>query len=355
MKPLGVGIIGLHHLHPESYVPLFEQMEETRLVAVAELDAALLEGFERKTGATGHSDWRTLIARDDVDLVVIFLPHNACPEAAISAAEAGKHVLVEKPMAATSEGARRMAEAARRNGVKLSAPYAWRYHPVTKTIRKLIEEGVLGDIVACEGRCAAGRPDRYLLGNAPWIVEKAQSGGGPMHNLGVHWIDLFRHLLKDEVARVSGEVVHTHPEMDIEDHAFALLRFEKGAVASLDISYSVPPAYPHGRDLYIEIRGSAGVLSWSPAWLGETDELLICSDAESYRDAPLRRMAIQSEKVAGYGGVMGLACLRDFVRAIAEDRPPAVSPEDGIQALRVVEAIYRAAETRSVVSVKREA
>ncbi|MCD6336449.1 MAG: Gfo/Idh/MocA family oxidoreductase [Candidatus Latescibacteria bacterium] len=355
MKPLGVGIIGLRHLHPESYVPLFERIEETQLVAVAESDAGLLEAFERKTGAVGTEDWRALIARDDVDLVVIFLPHRACPEAAIAAAEAGKHVLVEKPMAATSEGVRRMAEAARGNGVKLSAPYAWRYHPVTKTIRKLIEDRILGDIVACEGRCAAGRPDRYLLGNSPWIVEKFQSGGGPMHNLGVHWIDLFRYLLKDEVARVSGEVVQSHPEMDIEDHAFALLRFEKGAVASLDISYSVPPAYPHGRDLYIEIRGTSGVLSWSPAWLGETDELLVCSDAEAYRDAPLRRMAIQSEKVPGYGGVMGLAFLRDFVRAIAEDRSPAVSPEDGIQALNVVEAIYRAAETRNVVDVKRDA
>ena len=354
MSTLGVGIIGMQMTQPESYVPLFEQVEETRLVAVAESDAALLAGFEQKTGAVGIRDWRALIARDDVDLVAIFLPHSACPEAAIAAAEAGKHVLVEKPMAATSEGARRMAEAARRNGVKLSTPYAWRYHPVSAAIRQLVVEGVLGDVVACEGRCAAGRSDRYLQGNAPWIVEKAQSGGGPMHNLGVHWIDLFRWLLKDEVVRVSGEVVHTYPGIDIEDHAFALLSFEKGAVATLDISYSVPPAYPRGRDLFIGIRGTWGVVSWSPAWGDEADELLVCSDAEAYRDAPLRRIAIQSEKVSGYGGVMGLAFLRDFVRAIVEDKPPAVSPEDGVEALNVVEAIYQAAETRSVVGVKRE-
>ena len=354
MRTLGVGIIGLRHLHPESYVPLFEQVEETRLVAVAESDAALLAEFEQKTGAVGHRDWRALIARDDVDLVAIFLPHSACPEAAIEAAEAGKHILVEKPMAATAEGVRRMAEAAQRNGIKLSTPYAWRYHPVSEAIRQLIQEGVLGDVVACEGRCAAGRPDRYLRGNAPWIVEKAQSGGGPMHNLGVHWIDLFRWLLKDEVVRVSGEVVHTHPEIDVEDHAFALLRFERGAAATLDISYSVPPAYPRGRDLFIGIRGTSGVVSWSPAWGDEADELLVCSDAEAYRDAPLRRIAFQSENVDGYGGVMGLAFLRDFVRAIVENRPPAISPEDGIQALNVVEAIYRAAETKEVVNVKRE-
>ncbi|MFH1006313.1 MAG: Gfo/Idh/MocA family oxidoreductase [Candidatus Latescibacterota bacterium] len=353
MKPLGVGIIGLRHLHATSYVPLFEQLEQMRLVAVAESDASLLGRFAQQTGAAGHRDWQTLIARDDVDLVLILLPHCACPEAAIAAAEAGRHVLVEKPMAATSDGVRSMALAARRNGVKLSVPYVWRYHPVTKTIRKLIEEGALGEIVACEGRCAAGRPDRYLDGNSPWIVEKAQSGGGPMHNLGVHWIDLFRYLLKDEVARVSGEVVYTHPEGDIEDHAFALLRFDRGAVASLDISYSVPPSYPHGRDLYIEMRGTSGVLSWSPAWLGETDELLVCSDAEGFGNTPLRRMTFESEKVAGYAGEMGLSFLQDFADAILEDHPPAVTAQDGLEALSVVEAIYRAAQTAEVVPVKR--
>lgn len=342
---LGVGIIGLRHLHPRDYVPLFEQVEETQLVAVAEQDRVLLKAFTEDVDVEGYTDWTELLRREDIHLIALFLPHSECPGVAVQAAQMGKHILVEKPMAASAEGARRMVKAAQTHGVKLTTPYVWRYHPVSREIKRLIQEGVLGDLIACEGRCAAGRSDRYLHGNAPWMVHKAQSGGGPMLNLGVHWIDLFRWLLQDEVVRVSGEISHTTPGIDIEDNAFALLRFSQGAVATLDISYSVPPAYPRGRDLYISLRGTRGIVSWSPAWGDEADELLLCTDAPGYETAPLRRIALRSESVRGYSGVMGLQFMGDLAASILNDQPPPIPGEEGVRNLEIVEAIYRAAET----------
>jgi predicted dehydrogenase len=178
-------------------MPLFQAIPGAAVVAVADSNPAVLDRFTRDFPVRGYSDWRDLLERESLDLAVIFLPHADCPDAAVACAQRGVHVLVEKPMAASAEGVRRMIAAAEQAGVILSTPYVWRYHPVALQMKKLIEQGVTGRIVGCEGRCAAGRLGRYTEAHAGWMLEKARSGGGPMFNLGVHWIDLYRWLLAD--------------------------------------------------------------------------------------------------------------------------------------------------------------
>ncbi len=353
MGTLGVGIIGLHHLHPVDYLPHFEALAETKVLAIAEADAAYLSRVCEGAGIHGDEDYGKLLARSDIGLVALFLPHVDCPEAVERAAEAGKHVIVEKPMADTSDGIRRMIAATRKAGVMLSSAYCWRYHPASRQIKRLVDEGLLGDVVALEGRCAAGSPLRYFNESiSPWLVEKASAGGGPMHNLGVHWIDLFRWLLEDEVDSATGMVSHAQHKLEVEDNSFGTIRFRGGATATLDISYSVPGSYPAGRDLFIAIRGTKGALSWSPAWGGTADEVFVVSDDSAWIDGPVRTLQIGSRDVQGYGGVSGLAYLRDVVAAIADGREPEVTGIDGLRAMEVVEAIYQSAETGKTVQVQ---
>ena len=156
-QPLTVGFLGLSHLHPPSYMPLFQAIPGAAVVAVADSNPAVLDRFLKDFPVRGYSDWHNLLERESLDLAVIFLPHADCPDAAVACAQRGIHVLVEKPMAASAEGVRRMIAAAKQAGVILSTPYVWRYHPVALQMKKLIEQGVTGRIVGCEGRCAAGR------------------------------------------------------------------------------------------------------------------------------------------------------------------------------------------------------
>ena len=342
---LTVGILGLCHLHPRSYMINFQAIPGMTVTAVADSNQAVLEGFTKDFAVRGYSDWRELIDRERPDLAVLFLPHAECPEAAIACAEHSVHVLVEKPMAAGSEGVRRMMAAAGKAGVILSTPYVWRYHPVIRHMKQLLGEGVLGHIVGCEGRCAAGRLARYVEGNAGWMLVKALSGGGPMYNLGVHWIDLYRWLLSDEVVEVVGKNVRINQTYDIEDNSFALLTFSRGTVLALDISYTVPQSYPFGRDLFLALRGTAGVLSWSPSFEGVKECLFVCSDSSDYADAPRRHIDFEIQPHAGYGGVMGLRFLSDLARSIRNNAPPAIAGQDGLRALEVVEAIYQSAES----------
>ncbi|MCY3765095.1 MAG: Gfo/Idh/MocA family oxidoreductase [Gemmatimonadetes bacterium] len=350
MKRLGVGIVGFHHLHSLDYLPHFDAIGRSEVRAVAEADPAYLERVCLQTGIDGYEDYNTLLAREDIGLVVILLPHAECPDAVERAASSGKHVIVEKPMADTSEGIRRMIAATEKAGVTLSSPYCWRAHPASRKIKELVDRGILGQIVALEGRCAAGSPLRYLDdGISPWLNQKAIAGGGPMHNLGTHWIDLFRWFLKDEVQQATGMVSHLQHRLDIEDNSFGIVRFRSGATATLDISYSVPKAYPAGRDLFIGLRGSLGTVSWSPAWGGTADEVFVVSDHPDFTDEPRTTLKIASEAADGYGGVSGRVYLSETVDAILDGKPPGISGNDGLKALEVVEAIYGSAERGRVV------
>jgi len=330
---------------------LFRAIPGVEVIAAADANPAVLEGFVKDFPLRGYADWRELLEKEPLDLALIFLPHADCPEAAVACAARGVHVVVEKPMAADAAGARRMIAAAERARVILSTPYVWRYHPVAQEMKRLVEEGVTGPIVGCEGRCAAGRLSRYTEGNAGWMLEKARSGGGPMCNLGVHWIDLYRWILADEVVEVIGKTVRVNRQYDIEDNSFALLTFSRGAVLALDISYTVPDSYPFGRDLYLALRGANGVLSWSPSFEGVKERLFVCSDSGEYSQPARQHLDFEIPPQPGYGGVMGLRFLSDLVESIRTGKPPAITGQDGLKALEVVEAVYQSAERRKSVEV----
>lgn len=351
-KKLNVGLIGLGHLHPRLYMPILANCADTQVVAVSEQNEQLLKSFCSDFGVKGYSDYEKMISEEKIDFAIIFLPHCDCAEAAVKCASKGIHIIVEKPVAHTSADAAKIAAAVEKYGVKFSTGYCWRLHPAAVQIKRLIEEGVLGDIVGGEARIAAGRIERYITGNSPWMLEKAKSGGGPMYNLGVHWIDLLRYILKDDVKALVGKNVKVNDKYDIEDNSFAHLQFSKGMIIALDVSYTVPDSFPFGRDLYIGLRGTKGTLSWAPAYEGSKDVVFVCSDAEGFAGACKRELVFELDKVAGYSGYMGQAYVDDFARAIIEDTKPYIDVADSVKVLDIVEAIYESDRQGCWINVK---
>jgi predicted dehydrogenase len=338
---------------------LFENCPVTKVVAAFDRDRGLLDAFCKDFGIRGYTDLNELLAKEKIDIAAVFLPHSDCADAAIACADRGVHLLVEKPIARTADEVRRVAEAVKRNGVKITTGYCWRYHPVVKEMKERIEQGFVGSIVSVEARLAAGRVDRYLKGSAKWMLEKAKSGGGPMYNLGVHWIDLLCHVLDDSVEEVCAVNTKTSDAYDVEDSSVALLKFSKGTVGVLTTSYIVPDCFPNGRDLYIGIKGTKGVLSYSPKYEGEqgsgsagqTDILELYSDSEKTSGSSARKFLFDLDKVSGYSGYMGKAYVEDFVDSILHDREPLISIRQAIDVLDVVEAIYASDQKRGWVKV----
>jgi predicted dehydrogenase len=323
------------------------------VVAVCEEDDRLRQSFCADYGVKGYASLTELLRSEELDIAAIFLPHADCPDAAVKCARKGIHLMVEKPVAADVRGAKRIAAAAAKGGALFTTGYCWRMHPVACEFKRLVDSGVAGRIIGAEGRCAAGRVQRYIEGHSEWMLQRERSGGGPIYNLGVHWIDLFRWILSDEVVEASGRNVKVNTEYDIEDNSYAHLRFSKGAILALDISYTVPDSYPNGRDLFLAVRGTKGVLSWAPAFEGERDILNVCSDAWEFAGSPLRTQEFELCNCPGYAGYMGREYIRGFAEAIVEGKRPAITGEDAIAALQVVEAIYRSAAEKRWVKVSK--
>ena len=347
-----IAIVGLGHLHPRSYMPHFQGTPGVSVAAVAEADAKLREAFCKDFGVRGFATVEELLEKEKIEAAAIFLPHVDCPAAAEKCAARGIHLMVEKPMAATSAGAQKIVDAAARGKVQLTTGYAWRLHPVAREFKRIVKEGLIGRVVGAEGRCAAGRLQRYIAGHSSWMLCKEISGGGPMFNLGVHWIDLFRWMFEDEVAEVSGRNVKVNTAYDIEDNSFAHLRFRSGAIAALDISYTVPDAFPCGRDLYLSVRGTQGAIMWSPAFEGQKDSLFVCSDHPSFSGIPRVTREFELQPTPGYVGFMGREYVRVFAEAVRGRAGLPVTGADGVAALKVVEAIYRSDAERRWMAVE---
>jgi predicted dehydrogenase len=354
LEKLKAGIIGLQHLHPISYIPhiLNNNMD---LVGVAEENADLIENKKPNfpPNVRYYTNYRSLLNNEKLNIVFIFSQLNLVPEIVEVAAKNKVNVIIEKPMASSIVGAEKIIESCKQNNILASVPYVWRYHSVAKEIKKILDKGVLGEVQAVEGRCIAGKIERYISANSAWIIESEKSGGGAMWNLGVHWIDLFRWFLNfPEAERVYAEYTKFTKNIDIEENSHGIIKFFNGVVCTLNIGYSSPPSFPHGRDLHINIRGTLGSLTWNPAYEGEEDEVFICSDHPEFSGAPNQTIKMKQKSIDGYSGMMGYEYIKDIVNCIENRSTPPISLEDSIEVLRITDAFNRSAKNHEVVYLK---
>jgi predicted dehydrogenase len=344
MKPIGLAIWGLHHQHPRWYWPLFQNLPQFKPLCICDTDQAFLAESADFFCLDTHSDPAEMLSRSDVEAVMIFVPHSEMPAAVEQALAAGKHVLVEKPMGANVEDVRRVCDLAAGTDLTVTTGYCWRYDPMARKIKGWIDQGLLGEVVHFEGRMTAGGAGRYVRDKAPWMLDAAQ-GGGPMFNLGVHWVDLFHWWTGMEIAALSGRThqIGGQPERSIEDCAYALLEYPNGATGLLDISYTAPPSFPQGRDLFISVRGTVGSVNWYPSWGGDDHDVLLVTEHESVGEAKVQHIQEPTAKIAGYCGQMGLDYLADWARAIRSGGPLGIPVTDGLRAAVAADAVLRSA------------
>jgi predicted dehydrogenase len=234
---IGWGLIGAGDIVRKRVAEALRDGRGSELVAVSRARADLVERFAHEIGARrGHPNWRDLVGDPDVDAVYVATPVHLHAEQTIAAAEAGRHVLCEKPMAMDVAECDRMIAACRASGVRLGVAYYRRFYPVVARIAALLESGEIGDPVWAQMTAfesfnpAPGAP-------RAWLVQPSQSGGGPMADFGCHRLEVLLHLL-GPVRRVRSVVANVVLPRAVEDTAAALLRFEHGPCAMLAVTHA---------------------------------------------------------------------------------------------------------------------
>jgi UDP-N-acetyl-2-amino-2-deoxyglucuronate dehydrogenase len=321
------------------------------LAAVVGRNEARAETLAGPHHAATHRTLESLLDRGGVDAVILCTPHPLHAEQAIEAARAGLHVVVEKPMALEPADAERMLAAARDTGVVLSVISQRRWYEAVRRVKDAIEAGRIGVPGLASVEVLGWRGPEYYAMDA-WRGTTAGEGGGVLVNQAIHQLDLVTWLLGPAI-EVDGWVANVnHPQIEVEDSAVAVVRFAGGALATIMASNSQRPGlyariHVHGSSgasVGVETDGGsvfvAGVslpsIARNDLWTipGEEDGPAAWEDAD--------RATLAAVDIASYYHELQL---RDVVVAIREGRPPAVTGADGLRAVDLMAAIYRAAAT----------
>jgi predicted dehydrogenase len=324
-------------------------------VLVARDAEATRDLADRYGWAESATDWRTVVDRDDIDVVDVCLPGHLHAEVTIAALEAGKHVLVEKPLANTVPEAEKMllaARAARERGVASMVGFNYRRVPALAMARELIASGRVGDVRQVK---IAYLQDWLADADAPmtWRLRRETAGSGALGDLASHAVDQVRFVLGADVVSVSGSTetfvrrrtgADGPEDVTVDDAAWATLRTSSGAVASLEVTRM---ATGRKNSLTIEVYGSAGALAFD---LERLNELSVCSDPTAGFTRMLVTEAEQPYVGAWWppGHVLGwdhtfTSQAADFLRAIATGVDPSPSFEDGLAVQRVLAAVEESA------------
>ena len=251
---VGVGIIGCGLIGQKRA----KALGEGRLIACADINQSCARVLAGKSGATVFSDWRSLLALQDVEMVVIATLHDSLAEITLAAISAGKHVLVEKPAARNPEELEPVMAAAERRGVKVHVGFNHRYHRAFRKARELFEAGALGELMFIRARYGHGGRIGY---DKEWRANPVLCGGGELMDQGPHLIDLARWFLGD-FTEVQGFAHTYYWDMPVDDNGFMLLKTAKRQVAFLHTSCTewknLFSMEIYGKDAKLEITGLGG-------------------------------------------------------------------------------------------------
>jgi predicted dehydrogenase len=339
-EPLGVALLGAAHLtHAWAYARALTESSAARVVGIHDAEPQHARWIRQDFGVPFVDDARELVASPDVDAVVV-CSANADHRAHVElAASLGRHVLCEKPVATTVEDARAMVAACEAAGVQLHVAFVSRFLPLVARARDAVRDGRLGDVIGLVGG-NRGRPP--LPPSYPaWITDPVAAGGGALIDHSVHVTDVMRHVSGLEVCAVSAEAGSLLWECGVDDVAIMSLRFENGAVGSVDPSWSVPADNPWDYDFYLRLVGTEGSLDITDA----AESLLVVS-ARDGGPRGLRRTSFAQDA--------DRAMIEGFLASVRAGsvQEPCATGEDGLRALEVALAGYRSASSGSVTELR---
>jgi UDP-N-acetylglucosamine 3-dehydrogenase len=249
-----VGVVGCGTIARRVHIPGLQAAGAELTAFTSRTRASAEEAARECGGGTVLDTWSELVVRSDVDLVDVCTPNALHADIAVAAAEAGKHVLVEKPMARTVAEADRMIAAARASGVALVPAQNSRFLAPFVAMREAVARGDVGEVRAVRCAWGHGGPEGWASG-AKWFRQREASGGGALIDLGVHAADLLRSVLGDELVEVAA-MTSPGATGDVEDLAQVVMRFAGGAIGTLQASWAVAD----GNDNQLTIQGTRGTL-----------------------------------------------------------------------------------------------
>lgn len=340
-RTYGIALIGAGNI-ARVHAAAVAEIPNARLVAVYDSSEPACRAFSK---VMGDMDWTVdldqLLARDDIDIVNICTPSGTHADLAVSAACAGKHLIVEKPLDVTLARADRIISAAAENRVKLTGIFPYRFGQGIHKAKEAIEQGRLGRLVMADAYVKWYRSQEYYRG---WHGTWALDGGGALINQAIHNIDLLQ-WLAGPVDSIFGHIATLGHEMEAEDTASAALTFRNGAMGVTQGATSCWPGDP----ARAEFHGTEGTI------VLEEGRIKVWKLADSTTDEEETMISLEAEDGHAFDDPTALGHtahrlqIEDMIQAIEQDREPSVSGMEARKAVEIIRAIYLSAQYGKVV------
>jgi len=326
MEKIKVGIIGLGTIAQLVHLPNLAKFNNAVVSAVAEINKnrlnTIADKFNIKERYSSHTE---LLAKSDVQTVIISTPTSSHKEVAIAALKAGKDVLVEKPLARTYQETKQIVDAAKKYKKKLMVGMNLRYRPDSMILKSLLNAGEIGEpfYVKCGWL-------RKQSSSEKWFTKKEESGGGVIIDLSILLLDLSLWLLNFPAVETVSTKSFYHNTKTVEDTSISLLKCENSSVINIESSWSLLLEKDY---FYFNIFGTKGAASFNPFHIYKklNDQIIDLSPSQSESALSLFKKSYQNELKSFLGAVTGLN--------------PVFSPaEESLPRMKVIEAMYKSSE-----------
>lgn len=337
---LGAGSIAIYRHAPE-----ISSHPCAQIVAIYDPIASRAEWLAEQYGGEVESSEKALLARQDIDAVVVATPNAHHARLTLAALKAGKHVLCEKPMATSLADAKKMISAAKRAGRKLMIGHNQRLMPPHVKAKQLLRDGVIGEVLSFRTSFGHGGPEMWSQdkGAHTWFFKKEEAFVGSMGDLGVHKADLIRWLMDSEVTEV-GAFVETLAKCNekgqpitVDDNAVCIMRLANGSVGQLTASWTYSAAEDNVTILY----GTKGQMM-----IGANPDFPVEVMLSNGEMAQYRVGGVSTNEAQLPSGIPDA-----FIDAVLDDVEPEISGKEGLKALAIVLACLESAASRQIVKV----
>lgn len=333
MEKVKIGVIGLGGVAQLVHLPNLSKIQNAELTAVAEINKNRLQTIGDKFNVKQKfSNYQDMLDKSDIEAVIVATPTSTHKEIAIDCLNAGKDVLVEKPLARTFNEAKQIVDAAKKSKRKLMVGMNLRYRPDTMLLRSFLNSDEIGDpfYIKCGWI-------RKQSSSEKWFTKKEESGGGVIIDLGVHILDLALWLMDyPEVLSVSAQNFF-HYTKNVEDTSICCVKCKNSSVISMEVSWSLPVEKDH---FYLDVFGTKGSFSSNPFRLLKKVENDYINLTPALPDNPtvLFKKSYLNELKSFIGAIKGLN--------------PVFSPgEEAMQRMKIIEAMYESADKKHEIKL----
>ncbi|AIF69442.1 dehydrogenase [Palaeococcus pacificus DY20341] len=328
MKKINFGIISYAHPHALRYAQMIGENRKARLYAISGdgSNSDVARGEAKKYKARFYDDYEALLKDESIDAVYIAIETYRHKEVAIRAAEEGKHILLEKPIALTLDDADEIIKVAKKNGVKLMVPFNPRFTTPLIRAKLMIEAGEIGELEYINAISEYVKPPIFLQGlDMSWFLDIDKSGGGGFMDTAPHGIDSLLWLIKSEPKKIYAEIGSKLYGFPVDDIGTALLEFKNGVIALLSAGWGNPRGYSYGLEIKYYLVGKEGFLDVRTAY---PDFTVYQERAEKiYWERPDVKSIVSS-----------------FINSILKDEEPPITGEDAKKNLAIVLAAYESSK-----------